>query len=197
MAAADVLIMKILLDTALGKSIYTVYFLVVMVISIVLALLLENAFAITVSLVLVGIFGVFIMVSAVVSTDEAIESLRWPKANATLGICKVSTHMGGGAGSGSCYPTVQYSFEINGQAYHGNSYTLGDRTYSRSTVENIIAEILSNKDSFMVCYNPTDPSMNVVKPGVNSVHYVRALVGIGIVGMVVFELVGWTNFIKI
>ncbi len=64
-------------------------------------------------------------------------------------------------------------------------------------LENIVAEILSSKDGFMVSYNPSDPSMNVAKPGVNSVHYVRALVGIGIVGMVVFELVGWSNFINI
>ncbi len=185
--------MKILLDTALGKNVYTICFLVVVVNSVVLAVMFENVFTITVSLILVGIFGIFIVVSAVVSTSEAIESLKWPKVNATLGICKVSTHSGG-PGSTSYYPSVNYSFEIDGQAYNGNFYILGSRTYSQSTVEKIIADILSNRDSFMVSYNPADPSMNVVKPGINSVHYVRALVGIAIVGMVVFELLGWSNF---
>jgi hypothetical protein len=183
--------MKLLLDIALGKSVYTICFLAVTVCSVVLALKLENEIATTVALILVGIFGVFIIVTAVVTTNEAIESLRWPKVNATLGICKVS----GGIGIHDLYyPSVNYSFEIDGQVFHGNTYILGDQTYSRSTVEDMIAEILSNKDSFMVSYNPSDPSMNVVKPGINSVHYVRALTGIAIVGMVVFELAGWTHF---
>ena len=180
---------KILLDTALGKTVYTICFFVVLVNSIVLAFMFENEFTIAVALIMVGILGIFIVVSAVVSTNEAFESLTWPKANATLGICKVS-----GGVKGSYYPAVNYSFEIAGQAYQGNAYILGDRTYSQSAAEKIIAEILSSKDNFTVSYNPVDPSMNVVKPGINSVHYVRAIVGIAIVGMVIFELAGWTNF---
>lgn len=71
--------MNLLLAIALGKSVYTIIFLVVMVCSGVLALKLQNELATTVALVLVGIFGGFIIVTAVVTTNEAIESLIWPK----------------------------------------------------------------------------------------------------------------------
>ncbi len=123
------------------------------------------------------------MVAAVVSTSEAVESVRWPKANATLGICRVSR---AGIESHSYSPSVQYSFEVDGQAYQGNSYNFAATNYSRSTVEKMIGDLLSNRDSFMIRYDPTDPSKNVVIPGVKTVHYIRALVGIAIVGICVF-----------
>ncbi len=187
--------MKFLLNIALGKSIYTLYFFIVMAVSIALALLLKNILIINFSLVLVCILGVFIMISAVVSTSEAVESLKWPKVNAKLGISKVSTHSVGNIGSESYYPTVQYSFEIDGQNYSGNTYTLGERTYSRPAVEKIIQTVQSHKDTLAISYNPTDPSINVVKPGINGVHYIRALVGISITGITILELCGWVNFI--
>ena len=190
--------MKLLLDIALGKSIYTVYFFVVLAISIVLALYLESVLAINIALVLVCVFGVFTSVSAVVSTNEAIESLGWPNASAKLVSCRVATFSTlkfNGSKTQSSSPGVQYSFEVGGQTYTGNSYILGQRTYSEREVEKIISDVKSKGDSLLVSYDPADPSMNVLKPGINEVHYVRALVGVGIIGLTVSELFGWTHFI--
>ena len=49
-----------------------------MLASIALTFSQPSVVTVNVSLVLVGIFGVFIIVGAVVSTSEAVESLRWP-----------------------------------------------------------------------------------------------------------------------
>jgi len=187
--------MKLLLNIALGKSIYTVLFSLVTVASILSALYLESTFSINLALIFVSIFGVFIMVSALASSTEAVESLSWPKTKAILGICKVSTHSVGNIGSESYYPTIQYSFVVNDKTYHGRNYILGDRTYSRLAVEKIIDNVNLNKDDFEVSYNPSDPSLNVIKPGVNEVHYVRGLVGLAVIVFCICELFEWTHFI--
>jgi hypothetical protein len=186
--------MKFLLDIALGKSIYTIYFFVVLTISIIVALYLETELAINIALALVCVFGIFIIVSAVVSGNEAIESLGWPKTRAKLGICKVSTHGSGRGLDGYC-PGVQYSLEVDGQTYNGNRYVLGERSYGRDAVEIMISDIESKRDNLLVSYDPADPSVNVIKPGINEVHYVSALVGVGITGMAISELCGWTHFV--
>jgi len=187
--------MKLLLNIALGKSVYTVYFMLAMAASIMSAVYLESILAINVALVFVSIFGVFIIISALFSTNEAIESLSWPKVNAELGVCKVSTHSVGNIGSESYYPTIQYSFDVDGKTYHGNNYSWGERTYSRSIVEKIINNIQSNKDNFRISYNPNNPTMSVLRPGINEVHYVRALVGLAVFIFAICELFNWTNYI--
>ena len=100
-------------------------------------------------------------------------------------ICKVSDF--GSFEERSYRPNVQYSFEVGDQTYYGNSYILGERTWGRSAVEKMVSEMESRRDDFSVSYSPADPSMNVVIPGINSVHVVRALTGIGIVGATVLE----------
>ena len=187
--------MKLLLKIALGKSVYTVYFMLAMAASIISAVYFESVLAINMALVFVSILGIFIIVSALFSTNEAIESLSWPKSNAELGMCKVSTHSVGNIGSESYYPTIQYTFEVDGKAYHGDSYILGERTYSRIIAEKIINNLQSNKDNFRISYNPNNPSMSVVRPGINEVHYVRVLVGLAIFIFTICELFNWTNYI--
>jgi hypothetical protein len=188
--------MKLLLDIALGRSIYTVYFFVALAISIVLAWYLETELAIKIALGFVCVMGVFIAVTAIATVDEAIESLGWPKANAKLGICKVWGHTGSPHMNSESYsPFVEYSFELNDQSYSGNSYILGTRTYSLNATEKIVGDIKSKGDSLLVSYNPADPSVNVLKPGINEVHYIRALVAVAIIGFTVSELGGWTHYV--
>ncbi|VAW97397.1 hypothetical protein MNBD_GAMMA21-2503 [hydrothermal vent metagenome] len=189
--------MKFLLNIALGKSVYTVYFFIIMTAAIILAYYFESKLTINLALSLVSILGIFIIISAVVSSSEAVDSSGWPKIKAKLGICKVSVSglSVGNTGATTYQPTIQYSFDVNNQTYYGNSYILGERTYNRPAVVRIINDIKSNKDDFTISYNPVDPSMNVVKPGLNAVHYIRALVGAAIAVFTVFELSGWSNYI--
>ena len=183
--------MKLLLDIALGKSIYTVCFFMALVVAIARAYYFETVLAINIALVLVCVLGVFIAVTAVVTGNEAIESLVWPKTNAKLDVCTVFS---GGMDDGHSL-VVQYSLEVNGQTYFGNSYILGTMNYGRNAAEKIVSDLKSKGDSLLVSYDPADPSVNVLKPGMNVVHYVRALTGVGIIGFTVFELFGWTHFI--
>jgi len=187
--------MRLLLKIALGKSVYTIYFFIAMAISIISAAYLESTYAINIALVFVSIFGLFIILSSFVSTKEAVESLSWPKIKAELGICKVSTHSVGNIGSESYYPSIQYKFVVDGQTYHGNSYIFGSRTYSHQAVDNIIKDISLYKDNFLISYNPENPSMNVIKPGINEVHYIRTIVGLAVVIFTLCELFKWTNYI--
>jgi len=187
--------MKFLINIALGKSIFSTFFFIAMASSIISAVYYESTLTINIALIFVAIFGLFIIIAAFVSSSDANESLSWPRINAELDICKVSTHSVGQIGSESYYPTVTYSFTVNNKKYSGKRYSLGDRTYSRLAAEKIINSILLNKENFEISYNPEDPSINVVKPGVNEVHLVRALTGLAVFIFSLSELFNWTNFI--
>lgn len=152
------------------------YILSFSIVVIITLLTWENMFWLILTWVMLSILGVFVTLGAYVSYIEASQSIRWPTVSAKLLSSRVSS--GIGTGNKHTYrPIVEYEFSYLGKQYKGNTIDYSGRSGSKSWAKKVITDLQQKGIALRVSVNPDDPQMNVLKPGIRLVHYLRYIIG--------------------
>ena len=164
---------NIILQTAVGRTIYSYLFLLAFCIVVPLAIFAQVRALFDVAWVISIILGIFIFTSGVVTTKEAYQSKLWPTVTVSDFECSLNIH------SSKYSPSVECLFEVNGEIYSGTQYDFSD-SYSSKASARMKIEKVKNRRYIEVYYNPLNPSMNVLNPGVRVVHFLRLIIGAAI-----------------
>jgi hypothetical protein len=144
-----------------------------------------------------GIWLSYAIGAPMVKTAKA--SLTWPITPGTIKTSKVESNIatsGDGNTRTEYRPIVDYSYSMNGQAYHSNNLWFGggESSTNRSESQDIIDRYPVGKQ-VMVHYDPQDPSQGVLEPGVFASTYTALVGGWVVVGLGFILLwAGWTMF---
>lgn len=164
---------KIFMAIAVGRSKYSTFFLLVFMVVAPAAVFIRNDTLEFIAWLMLCILGLFVTISGIITFKEAQDSHLWPKALANVKKIHLSR-----ASSNNLYaPVIECTFEVDGKTYNGTLYDFSSSCSSKSSAEQKLEEIQEIASTLMVYYKPSEPSINVIKPGVKLVHYLRLLIG--------------------
>ncbi|MBE9048494.1 DUF3592 domain-containing protein [Pleurocapsales cyanobacterium LEGE 10410] len=142
-----------------------------------------------------ALFGVYMLRHAIASYKYAVASLSWPTTDGHLEDVRLWGKRNiGGEMKDAEKLSVEYSYEINGLNYSGNSAAFYTLVYPK-TVE--FAERHSSNRNIKVYFNPRDPSESVLEPGLNPEKpYSDFIMGtLGVATGVVIATLAWIGVI--
>jgi len=137
------------------------------------------------------ILGIFIFITGVVNVQEGRQSFHWPRANAKLKSARLQVQTGNKGGR-SYSPKIVCTFIVGGQEYEGAEYDFSSSYSAKVKSEKKVAEVKAMQP-LLVHYKPEDPSINVIKPGLHFVAFLRLLVGLA---AVVISAMSWLGYIS-
>jgi hypothetical protein len=131
----------------------------------------------------------FVCITGFVTLSEAKASHSWPKVQAKLIKCSLENRHSSNAGSSKVYRSkITCTFTVKGQSYGGTSYDFSDTWSGKARAQKQIDEVEAMK-TLIVRYKPSDPNINVIYSGVCFVHFIRIILGVGImVGTYLFSM---------
>ena len=140
----------------------------------------------------VFLFFALYAISLTNMTRTQLASRSWPVAKAKLVRCEMIEGINATWNSDF---HLEYTFEVGGAKYTGNDY---DTIQNKPTAIHFNAaketvEQLNSSETLQVAYNPTNPSQNLLHPGLTGGFALTAFVGIVSIlfHLVVFKLL-WT-----
>ncbi|MBK6283769.1 MAG: DUF3592 domain-containing protein [Draconibacterium sp.] len=137
-------------------------------------------------LVLLTIIGLALTTVGGVMLKNAIESKNWPVTNGTVTGSEV-------AGSIKYYPSITYTFTIEGVDYSSDQISnMNFRTKNKSVAQEVVNRYQVGSVA-TVHYNSTNPSKSYLEPGINTGHLLLLLFGIIALAIPVFSFI----FLKI
>ncbi|TQV87022.1 DUF3592 domain-containing protein [Aliikangiella coralliicola] len=173
-----------------GRSVYSISFLLIFMLVAPLAFFTEYEWLDSVAWCMATILGFFIFATGVITLKEAKDSPTWPKAEARLISSSLTWHTSNG--SKRYAPKIHCQFRVGEQDYSGTEYDFSASYTKKSEAEEKL-KLVKAMQPFWVFYKPGDPSVNVIQPGIHSVHFARMV--IGAVGTVV-SILSWAGVIK-
>ncbi len=169
----------------MGKSIYSTYFLLVLMGVVPTAVFTDIIWLDQLAWGLGIILGVFILITGVVILKDARDSSSWPKIEAVLKSASTTYHTTNA--SKSYVPRITCEFTVDGIKYTGTEYDFSSSYTRKELVMKKIAEV-KNANPLLVRYKPSDPSINVIHSGVHSVHFIRMIFGAALIVVPVLSL---------
>jgi len=183
---------KLFLAIATGRSHYATLFLVIFMFVAPASMFTEIDRLDSLGWSMTIILGVFIFITGIVSVQEGRESYSWPQADAKLKSASLTYHSGSKGGM-TYAPKIACSFMVNGQEYKGTEYNFSASYTSKEKAQKKVTEVKSMRP-LLVHYKPTDPSINVIHPGVHFVAFIRLIVGAGGIAIPIMSLLGYIQY---
>jgi hypothetical protein len=89
-------------------------------------------------------------------------------------------------------PKITCEFKLHDQIYSGTEYDFSANYTRKEKAQNKLDQVKCiNK--LKVFYKPTDPSINVIFPGIHLVHFVRLIIGLA---TIVISILSWVGVIE-
>jgi hypothetical protein len=112
-----------------------------------------------------------------VTFSEALESPKWPSVDVSIFSCGLKTNRSNN--SLTYAPNIECVFELKDQTYSGTEYDFSSSYGSKSSAQKKLLS-LENQENIKLFYKPSDPSVNVIHPGIRLVHFLRLIFGAAI-----------------
>ena len=135
------------------------------------------------------ILGFFIFTTGIITRKEAKDSYNWPKEKAHSLRCSLNYTTNNNVKS--YIPVIKWKFNVGDKEYEGAEYDFS-ASYTSKDVANEKLDSVKSMMPLMVYYKPSDPSINVINPGVYTVDYVRFILG---AMMVVMPILIWSGIV--
>ena len=133
-------------------------------------------------LVILTIIGLALTTVGGVMLKNAVESKNWPVTNGTITGSEV-------AGSIKYYPSISYTFTINGVDYSSDQISnMNFRTKNKDVVQEIVNRYPAGSVA-VVHYNSKNPSKSYLEPGINPGHVLLLLFGVLALAIPVFSAI--------
>lgn len=169
---------KVIKEIVRGKAFFCLFFLFYTVI-IWWAVLSGQPIAIKATWIMTFLLGIIIVIVGIVTSIDAFQSTSWSIIRAKLTACKVKKISDV---DGSTYkPLVVYQFRVGDRHYFGSNYDFSDISGSQITATRKIESLNKLVDSegyINVYYKPSEPELNVIFPGIHSIHGIRLVLGL-------------------
>lgn len=183
-----------LLNIATGRSIYSTWFFILWSFSIPFAFIFRPPWLILYAWAGALVMGLFILVTGIVTLTEARASHNWPKTRAEN--LKLGVQRRHGSRGGALYtPNIQCQFNVGNESFRGTRLDFGDRWSSEAWARQKVTELEQRKDCLQLYYNPKDPNLNVIYPGVRFVHYLRIWLGMIVLVIASLGISGRLDFL--
>lgn len=131
--------------------------------------------------------GIFFTVQGVLEWDRAAKSASWPTVQGTVTRSEVTTHRSThkGRSSTSYHAHIEFDYEVDGKALHGNRRTYKVMASSQSAANEAVAAYPTGS-SVTVSYDPKDPERAVLEPGWDWSNAIPIAVGLFAIAFVSF-----------
>ena len=172
----------------IGRSLYSTLYLVVFMVVAPAAVFTDYEWLDGLAWGMLIFLGVLVFIAGIIVRQEAANSHHWPTVEAKLISCSMIATIG--KDHKAYMPNVKCSFQLDGREYSGTEYDFSS-AYTRKDIAQKKVDTLRKRDTLLVHYKPTDPTVNVIHPGVHYTHYIRVIVGIGMVVVPVLILLGY------
>ncbi|WP_111979763.1 DUF3592 domain-containing protein [Algibacillus agarilyticus] len=166
--------LKIIIDTARGRTKYSTYFLLIVMLIIPTAFFTHYEWLNGLAWLLLITLGAFIFITGLYTRQESINSVNWPKAEAYGLSCSLNYI---NPNSKKYIPVIKCKFMVKGVEYTGAEYDFSARYTLKDEADEKINCVKAMEPLF-VYYKPSDPTISVIKPGVHSIPYIRLIFGV-------------------
>lgn len=180
---------KMFTEIATGRNKYSIYFLLIFMCVAPVAIFTHYILLDAIAWIMLIVLGFFIFVTGIVTRQEAKDSYHWPRQEAHSLRCSLNYMTNNGVKS--YIPVIRCKFNVNGKEYQGTEY---DFSASYTSKDNANEKLNSVKSMtpLLVYYKPSDPTINVINPGIHSTHYIRFILG---ALMVVMPILIWSGIV--
>ena len=175
---------------ATGRSAYSISFLLIFMVVAPFALFTDYKWLDTIAWLMTTILGLFIFITGFVTIKEAKNSHKWPKVEARLISASLTWHTT--EGQKRYAPKIHCKFHVGNCEYSGTEYDFSASYTNKLKAEEKL-KLVKTMKPLWVFYKPEEPSVNVIQPGIHSVHFVRVIIGAA--GMIV-ALLSWFGLIS-
>jgi hypothetical protein len=132
------------------------------------------------------VLGTALLIFGVVFLRDAWASRGWPTAAGTVEEVTVVRDRSSTSNTSRpyYYYAVTYEYEVSGQRYRGDRYSLGNGSTASKNYEsqrearNVGEEAYPEGSEVAVYYDPENPASTVLKPGANFGTYVPLVMGL-------------------
>jgi|GEM_PF-1059328 len=133
------------------------------------------------------LLGIFFTVQGVLEWDRAAKSASWPTVAGTVTRSEVTSHRSTHKGrtSTSYHAHIEFDYEVDGRALHGNQRTYKVMASSQSAANEAVAAYPVGR-SVNVSYDPQDPERAVLEPGWDWSNAIPIAVGLFAIAFVSF-----------
>lgn len=120
--------------------------------------------------------GAVIMFFGWRTVANAQASASWPSVPGQV-ISSTVTRQSDSDGSVSFSPEVSYRYQVGSQSYQGRRIKFGENAYGFRARAQSVADRYPVGHSVSVYYDPADPNLSVLEPGVSLGSYIVVCIG--------------------
>ena len=176
---------KIIVEITRGK-VFPCIFLLCYSVVLPLAFIQQNPLMIRIAWWMSLALGLIVILHGIVSWIDAYQSKNWPRVKAELKQCLVRYSQ-----SDEVYkPVVKYEFYLKSKKYTGRHIDFSDMYGSKASAEAKVNRVKDRADDLYVYYKPNDPTLNVIEPGIHTIHPIRLVFGIAVTVISILGIVG-------
>lgn len=108
-------------------------------------------------------FGACFFGYGVYQVVQADGTADWPSVRGEVKTCKLRSHRGDDSTTYACH--VEYDYEVNGSAYHGDRIAYGYNGTNNESFHKRVKQRIEKSRYVQVHYNPLNPSDSVLAAG--------------------------------
>ncbi len=165
---------KVIQETVTGKIFISIY-IPCYVMTALIAFKYQTKAAIRGSLVMTFFLGILITIYAIASSTKPYKGKSWSEAKMNLVNCYVRKRR---SKTGKAYkPVVKYEFWVNDQRYTGSNLDFSQTDKSKRKAYKIIKSLNRRAENLRVYYNPKNPKVNIIEPGLHSINTIELIFG--------------------
>lgn len=138
----------------------------------------------SIGLIVLGSLAVWLTLALGNSIYFGLASLRWPTVPVRVTASALNT---GRSNLGNWWvPDVEYEYQLDGHIYRGTNIRYSMPVFYREEEARAIQTTYPQDTHMNAAYNPRNPSLSVLKPGVSSDTWERALVPVFLWGLMAY-----------
>lgn len=112
------------------------------------------------------IAGFYMLREAYIAYAKSQKALNWPTTSAKITSCELITNYD--SEDGNTYQVeATYKYSLNGMNYNNDNIAFGYSSSSSEDVHHKILDKLRHAETVQINYNPEDPRISVIAPGLN------------------------------
>ncbi|MFO6424712.1 DUF3592 domain-containing protein [Motilimonas sp. KMU-193] len=169
------------LKIATGRSIYATHFLLVFMFVAPAAVLTDYVLLDSIAWIMLIILGIFILITGIITRQEAIDSHNWPRVEAKLLSTSLKSNSSSSGGR-SYAPEIKCKFRVDNTEYQGTEYDFSASYGAKHKAEAKVQQV-KQMQPLLIHYKPSAPEINVIHPGLHSSHYIRIVIGLAAIIM--------------
>ena len=143
----------------------------------------------SIGLIALGSIAVWLTLAFGNSIYFGLASLRWPAAPARITTSALST---GRSNVGNWWaPDIEYEYRLDGHTYHGTKIRYSMPLFYQEEEARAVQAAFPQDTSMQAAYDPQNPALSVLVPGVSSDIWERALVPVflwGLMGYIFYDM---------